>query len=87
MSRHEVQRMCCFCRIRKPKQQLLRIVKTEQGIEACFEKNVFGRSAYVCPERACIDGMIRRKALDRSFRIHIPDSVYERLSKELETLG
>jgi len=84
---HEPQRMCCFCRKRRPQKELIRIVKSPDGYVADPSGQLFGRSAYVCPERGCIDGMIRRRALDRSFRVHVSDSVYQELSKELEGFG
>ena len=84
---YEPQRMCCFCRYRKPQASLIRIVSADKGLFICLSGHKSGRSAYVCRDEKCISGMIRKKTLDRSFGARFGDAVYEKLSKELEAIG
>ena len=84
---YEPQRMCCFCRNRRPQASLIRIVQGNDGYFVCSSVHTSGRSAYVCKDEKCIRGMIRKRALDRSFCTRLGEAVYEKLSKELETIG
>ncbi|HEX2863990.1 MAG TPA: YlxR family protein, partial [Deinococcales bacterium] len=47
-------RSCVSCRTRRPQGELLRLARTERGIEIDPERRLPGRGAYVCPDReAC----------------------------------
>jgi predicted RNA-binding protein YlxR (DUF448 family) len=63
-------RTCVSCRRVTPQQELLRVQVTEQGLQHVLKAG-HGRSAYVHPERACIDGLAERgvaKGMRRSLR-------------------
>jgi len=45
-----------------------------------------GRGAYICPNPQCLKQAFKKKGLDRSFKIGVPESVYETLKKEMEEL-
>ena len=52
----ESLRMCCVCREMKPKQDLIRVVKTKEGKVYIDETNkANGRGAYVCKQEQCIE--------------------------------
>lgn len=81
-------RQCIGCREMKSKKEMIRILKTAEGnilIDATGRKN--GRGAYLCSSKECLKKAIKSKGLDRSFKMEIPQSVYEELEKEMETLG
>ena len=42
--------------------------------------------AYICPDPQCLKQAFKKKGLDRSFKIGVPESVYETLKKEMEEL-
>ena len=44
-----------------------------------------GRGAYLCPNPECLKKAMRSKALDRSLEVTIPEEVYARLEKEMES--
>ncbi len=79
------QRQCMGCRERKPKRELIRIVRMTDGtVSVDFSGKVNGRGAYICPQVECLRKCQKSRALDRSLETPIPDEVYERLAKEME---
>ena len=79
------QRQCMGCRERKPKRDMIRIVRTPEGVVSLdFGGKMNGRGAYICPDPECLKKVQKSKALDRSLEVTIPEEVYERLSKEME---
>ena len=78
-------RQCMGCRERKPKRDMIRIVRCPDGqVRLDFGGKMNGRGAYICPDAECLKKVQKSKALDRSLEVTIPDEVYERLSKEME---
>ena len=71
----------------KNKKEMLRVLKTEdEGIvlDTTGKKN--GRGAYVCRNAECLQKAKKNKGLDRSFKMTIPEEVYDSLTKEIEAL-
>ncbi len=82
------QRQCMGCRERKEKRQLIRVVRSPEGVVSLdFGGKKNGRGAYLCPDPDCLRKAIRSKALDRSLDTAIPQEVYDRLEKEMEVGG
>ena len=80
------QRQCMGCRERKAKRELIRVVRTPEGeVKLDFGGKMNGRGAYICPQSECLKKAVRSKALDRSLEVTIPEDVYARLQKEMET--
>lgn len=80
-------RMCVGCQEMKNKKEMIRVIKTPEGIfmlDATGKKN--GRGAYVCPNKECLQLARKNKGLERSFKQAIPTDVYESLEKEMEAL-
>ena len=79
------QRQCMGCRERKPKRELIRIVRCTDGeVRLDFGGKMNGRGAYICPNAECLKKVRKSKALDRSLEVTIPEEVYDRLEKEME---
>jgi len=79
------QRQCMGCRERKPKRDMIRVVRTTEGqVSLDFGGKMNGRGAYVCPDPECLKKALRSKALDRSLEVTIPQEVIDRLEKEME---
>ena len=79
------QRQCMGCRERKPKRDMIRIVRTPEGVVTLdFGGKMNGRGAYICPEAECLKKVQKSKALERSLEVPIPDEVFDRLHKEME---
>ena len=80
-------RQCVGCGEMKGKKEMMRVLKTAEG-EICLDvtgkKN--GRGAYVCKSLGCLRAARKNKGLARSFKISIPQEVYEELEKEFDTI-
>ena len=79
------QRQCMGCRERKPKKEMIRVVRGTDGtVSLDFSGKMNGRGAYICPNLECLKKVQKSKALERSLEVPIPDEVYARLQKEME---
>ena len=77
-------RKCVGCGEMKPKKELIRILRNEEGeflVDATGKKN--GRGAYLCPSVECFQKAVKSRGLERSFKQAIPQEVYEKLEKEM----
>lgn len=78
------QRKCIACQERDSKKGLIRIVKNKDGqifLDPTGKAN--GRGAYICNDAECLKA-IKSKALNRAFKIEVPNEVYENLLEELQ---
>lgn len=81
-------RMCAGCCARKPKNELIRVVRTPEGeivIDATGKKN--GRGTYLCRDVQCLNRATKARRLENAFEMQVPPEVYERLKEELEALN
>ncbi|MCH5275037.1 MAG: YlxR family protein [Lachnospiraceae bacterium] len=87
MSKKVPFRQCVGCGEMKSKKEMLRVLKTPEGpivLDVTGKKN--GRGAYLCKSEECLKKARKNKGLERSFKISIPDAVYEELEKEFSEL-
>lgn len=80
-------RMCVGCRTMKPKRELIRVVRSNDGtvfLDKTSKAN--GRGAYVCKDRSCFDKAIKTKAFERALDVKIDKDVFEPLIEELENI-
>ncbi len=81
-------RQCVGCGEMKDKKEMMRILKTAEGpivLDMTGKKN--GRGAYLCKSAECLQKARRNKGLERSFKMSIPEEVYETLEKEYAAYG
>ena len=74
------ERTCMGCNQQKEKQELLRIVKSKDGIidvDLTGKKN--GRGAYICKNEECLNKIIKSKRLERVFESEISPEIYENI--------
>ena len=72
------ERTCMACNEQKEKQELLRIVKSKEGIiEVDLTGKKSGRGAYICKNETCLDKLIKSKRLERVFEKEISPELYE----------
>ena len=78
-------RQCVGCREMKPKKELVRIVRSPEGVITVDTRGKApGRGAYVCPCVECLKKAIRSRALERSLETAIPQEVYDGLLAGME---
>lgn len=76
-------RKCVSCNERKEKKELVRIVVSD-GIPVIDKTSrMNGRGAYLCRDEKCILNAKKRKSLDRSLEVSIPEQFYDLLIKEI----
>ena len=81
-------RQCVGCGEMKSKKEMIRIIKTPEEeivLDATGKKN--GRGAYLCMNKECLVKARKNRGLERSFKMSIPDEIYENLEKEFEDGG
>lgn len=81
-------RKCIGCQEMKSKKEMMRILRTTENeivLDTTGRKN--GRGAYLCKNPECLRKAIKSRGLERSFKMAIPQEVYDRLEKEMEGLA
>ena len=77
-------RMCVGCREMKPKMELLRVVKPQDG-DAHIDRvgKAPGRGAYVCDDIDCLRRARKTRALERALDCRIEDAVFDQLEAQI----
>ena len=77
-------RMCTACREMKPKNELLRIVRTPEGdIKTDPTGKLSGRGAYICKSAECLKKARKTGALSRAFETAVPEELFDELERTL----
>lgn len=77
-------RKCLGCGEQKPKQELVRVVKSPEGeISLDLTGKKSGRGAYICADVSCLKKAKKAKRLEHAFETAIPEEVYSSMEKEL----
>lgn len=78
-------RQCIGCGEMRSKKEMMRILKTPEDeivLDVTGKKN--GRGAYLCKQRECLLKARKNKGLERSFKMSIPNEVYDNLEGEFD---
>ncbi|HJA94025.1 MAG TPA: YlxR family protein [Candidatus Eisenbergiella merdipullorum] len=78
-------RQCVGCGQMKGKKEMMRVLRTAEGdilLDTTGKKN--GRGAYLCRSMECLKKARKNRGLERSFKMGIPNEVYDKLEKEFE---
>lgn len=78
-------RMCLGCKVMKPKKELIRVVRNNEGeinIDLVGKKP--GRGAYICKNTDCLENAIKAKRLEKAFETIIDVEIYNNLKNQLE---
>jgi len=79
--KHIPLRKCVGCQQMLPKSELVRIVKTEEGLKIDPTGKADGRGAYVCTDGECLKKIVKTKRLEKVFHTQIPTEIYEKLQE------
>lgn len=88
MAKKISMRQCVGCGEMKNKRDMMRVLKSAEGpiiLDMTGKKN--GRGAYLCMNKECLVKARKNRGLERSFKMSIPDEIYENLEKEFEDGG
>ena len=73
-------RTCMGCNEKKPKKELIRIVKNKEGnISIDRTGKQEGRGAYICDSIACLDKVVKSKRLEKVLECKISEDIYNNL--------
>lgn len=79
-------RMCIACKEMKPKEEFLRIIRQKDGSFTLNQK-AMGRGAYVCKNDECVRLCMKKKLLNRAYKMNIEEDVYNKLMEEYAGLS
>ena len=94
MSKKIPMRQCVGCGEMKSKKEMMRVLKTAEDhivLDVTGKKN--GRGAYLCISAECLKKARKNRSSSfspcplNSFKMNIPNDVYESLEKEFEDSG
>ncbi len=77
------QRTCIGCKCKKPKKEMIRIVRTTDGkiiIDETGKKS--GRGAYLCGDVKCLNVAFKENSLNKSLKQDIPLQTLDELRKD-----
>ena len=76
-------RMCIACRGEKAKREMLRVVRSADGmIDLDFSGKLPGRGAYLCDSADCVKRLKKYRLLNKAFSAEVPEEVYLRIEEE-----
>ena len=78
-------RRCNGCNEQKPKNQLIRVVKSpDDEISLDLTGKASGRGAYICNDIECLRKARKSRIIDRTFEMTIPENVYDSLEEQIK---
>lgn len=84
--KHIPQRLCIACRQAEGKRGLIRLVRTEQGIEVDPTGKKAGRGAYLHPNQSCWQVILQGNRLGQSLRTTLSNENRQKLVMYMATL-
>lgn len=73
-------RTCMGCNEKRPKKELIRIVKNKEGLISIDRTGKLdGRGAYICDSLECLEKLKKSKRLERALESKISEEVYNNL--------
>lgn len=77
-------RTCVVTREKLPKKELVRVVRTADGVIVDLTGKVNGRGAYLKLDKDVFLKAKNNKILDKHLEVPVPDSVFDELNKLLD---
>lgn len=78
-------RICIGCREKRPKVELVRIVRTPENeiiLDSTGKKP--GRGAYICPLEDCFTKAVKGKRLERNLQLPVPADLISEIAETLK---
>lgn len=77
-------RRCVGCMESKPKRQLIRIVASDEEVAIDLTGKANGRGVYLCPDKECFVKARKKRAINRSLGVDVPEAQLDKIYLELE---
>lgn len=82
--KHVPLRTCVICQQKRPKRDLIRIVRTPEGALALDSRGKLpGRGAYCCPDAGCWEAALKPARLAKVLKQQVSDEDLARLYAEV----
>lgn len=72
-------RSCVITKEKLPKKELIRVVRTKEGVVIDLTGKQNGRGAYIKKDKDVINKAKINKVLNRALEIDVPETIYEEL--------
>lgn len=79
LAKHVPIRTCVVCRQKSGKRQLVRVVRTAQGIQVDPTGKMNGRGAYLCEQESCWERAVKTEILAKALKTTLTNEDRERL--------
>ncbi len=84
--KHVPQRTCVGCHQTLAKRQLVRLVRTPEGVRVDLTGRLPGRGAYLHDRRSCWERALKKGTLARALRVELTDDDIARLKAFMAVL-
>lgn len=85
--RHVPVRTCAGCRQARPKREMVRVVRAEDGsvnVDSTGKRN--GRGTYLCPQSECWERALRSGSLARALKVSLQAADRAALEQAKDTM-
>jgi predicted RNA-binding protein YlxR (DUF448 family) len=79
--KHVPVRTCVVCRDKAGKRELMRVVRTELGLQVDPSGKMNGRGAYLCDRESCWETAVKTDILAKALRMPLTEEDRERLRR------
>lgn len=78
-------RKCISCSAFKTKDEMIKITKDSKSGEiiACPSSKVYGRSVYICSDKACIHEALKKMKIAKFIKANLSEDTKEKISTVL----
>lgn len=76
------ERKCVGCGQFKEKKELIKITKSDGSIVVNPNSKIFGRSAYLCYNNACIEAAFKKNRIAKALKSPVPEDLKGKLINE-----
>jgi predicted RNA-binding protein YlxR (DUF448 family) len=88
MPKHIPIRTCVACRESRPKREMVRVVRSPEGVVAIDPKGkANGRGAYICRRVECWDKATKRRSLHHALKVEIEPTLLTALRDAAQSAG
>ena len=85
MNQKTQQRKCLVCNTHKDKKELLRIVKSKEGLVSLdLTGKMNGRGAYICKSLECLELAKKRRSLNNSLKANVSEEIYQEIENHVK---
>ena len=75
------ERTCIACRRKKNQNDMIRVCKFNGIVIVEKQHSPFGRGAYICNSKDCVELVIKKRLLNRAFKANLDVEIYNQLGE------